>query len=67
MLYFALHALQHRGQESAGIAAIDGKKMIQYKNLGLVSEVFNPQSIAEFKVKKLPSAMSGILQRAAIR
>ncbi|HJA69206.1 MAG TPA: amidophosphoribosyltransferase [Firmicutes bacterium] len=53
VLYFALHALQHRGQESAGIAAIDGKKMIQYKNLGLVSEVFNPQSIAEFKGKKI--------------
>ncbi len=53
MLYFALHALQHRGQESAGIAAISGKKIVQYKNLGLVSEIFNPQSISQFKGQKI--------------
>lgn len=53
VLYFALHALQHRGQESAGIATINGKKIAQYKNLGLVSEVFNPQSISQFKGAKI--------------
>ncbi len=39
--YFGLHALQHRGQESAGIAVTDGKGMEVYKGMGLVSEVFN--------------------------
>jgi len=39
--YFGLYSLQHRGQESAGIAVYDGKRILQWKNLGLVSEVFN--------------------------
>jgi len=38
--YNALLALQHRGQESAGIAAISGKSILYHKNSGLVSEVF---------------------------
>ena len=41
LTYFALYALQHRGQESAGIAVSDGQKILIYKDLGLVSEVFN--------------------------
>lgn len=43
--YFALYALQHRGQESAGIAVSDGKKLLIYKDLGLVSEVFNEERL----------------------
>ena len=39
--YFGLYSLQHRGQESAGIAVYDGKRIREWKNLGLVSEVFN--------------------------
>ena len=38
--YFGLHALQHRGQESAGIAVGDGETVTVFKNLGLVSRVF---------------------------
>ncbi len=38
--YFALTSLQHRGQESAGIAVSDGNKIKLHKNMGLVSEVF---------------------------
>ena len=38
--YFALTSLQHRGQESAGIAVTDGKKIKLHKDMGLVSEVF---------------------------
>ena len=38
--YFALTALQHRGQESAGIAVSDGKKIKLHKDIGLVSDVF---------------------------
>ncbi len=39
--YLGLYALQHRGQESAGIAVYDRKKIREWKGLGLVSEVFN--------------------------
>ena len=38
--YWGLYALQHRGQESAGIAASDGKNMHIKKGMGLVAEVF---------------------------
>lgn len=40
LTYYGLHALQHRGQESAGIAAGDGETVTVAKNLGLVSRVF---------------------------
>ena len=40
-VYFGLHSLQHRGQDSAGIAANDGGQINFYKKSGLVTEVFN--------------------------
>lgn len=40
--FFGLHALQHRGQESAGIAVADGRNINVHKGMGLVTEVFNP-------------------------
>ena len=43
--YFGLYALQHRGQESAGIATSDGEKILVYKDLGLVSQVFDETSL----------------------
>lgn len=43
LAYFGLHALQHRGQEAAGIAASDGNEIKCYKGKGLLSEVFQPQ------------------------
>lgn len=46
--YFALHALQHRGQESAGIAASSGKSIIYHKDLGLVSDVFDAGALSVF-------------------
>ncbi len=48
-IYFALRALQHRGQESAGIAVQQGKKINCVKNLGLVSDVFNIKNISKLK------------------
>lgn len=39
--YYALSALQHRGQEAAGIAISDGSSIVVYKELGLVSQVFD--------------------------
>lgn len=41
LTYFGLYALQHRGQESAGIAVSDGRHTVVYKEMGLVSQVFN--------------------------
>ncbi len=41
LTYFGLYALQHRGQESAGIATFQGKQVRLYKDMGLVSQVFN--------------------------
>ena len=42
-LYYALYALQHRGQESAGISTYDGTRLCKQKGQGLVAEVFNPE------------------------
>ncbi|GAB3256116.1 amidophosphoribosyltransferase [Arthrobacter pigmenti] len=41
LAYYGLYALQHRGQESAGIATSDGDRISVYKDMGLVSQVFN--------------------------
>jgi len=40
LTYFGLYALQHRGQESAGIVSSDGEKVYEHKAMGLVPEVF---------------------------
>ena len=45
LTYYGLYALQHRGQESAGIAASDGKSILVYKDMGLVSQVFDETSL----------------------
>lgn len=41
LTYFGLHALQHRGQESAGISVSNGELLLTYKQLGLVTQVFS--------------------------
>ncbi|WP_417908749.1 amidophosphoribosyltransferase [Candidatus Electronema sp. PJ] len=45
LTYFGLYALQHRGQESAGIAAGNGQRMAVHKAMGLVPEVFTEASL----------------------
>lgn len=45
LTFFGLYALQHRGQESSGIASTDGKEMFCYKKEGLVAQVFNEEII----------------------
>ncbi len=45
MAYFALFALQHRGQEAAGIAVCDGETARIRKDTGLVSQVFTPENL----------------------
>jgi len=47
LTFFALFALQHRGQESAGIATTDGKKLKVYARMGLVSQVFDEDSLSQ--------------------
>lgn len=49
MAFFGLFALQHRGQEAAGIAVADGQTMSIYKNVGLVSQVFGPHTLDGLK------------------
>lgn len=49
MTYYALHSLQHRGQEGAGIAATDGKSLLIRKGQGLVAEVFNAQCMEKLQ------------------
>ena len=51
--YFGLYALQHRGQESAGIVASDGKKVSIHKAMGLVPEIFS-----EDILQGLPGSMA---------
>jgi len=46
LAYLGLHALQHRGQESAGIAASDEGRMAVYKAMGLVADIFNAEALA---------------------
>lgn len=45
LAFFGLFALQHRGQESAGIATADGSKLYSHKDMGLVAQVFSEDSI----------------------
>ena len=45
LTFFGLYSLQHRGQESAGIATSDGKKILVYKDMGLVSQVFSESAL----------------------
>ncbi len=47
LTFFAIFALQHRGQESAGIATTDGKRLQVYANMGLVSQVFSEDSLTQ--------------------
>jgi amidophosphoribosyltransferase len=52
-VYLGLYALQHRGQESAGIASADGQRLANIKGMGLVSEIFTDDVLA-----KLPGTMA---------
>jgi amidophosphoribosyltransferase len=46
LIYFGLFALQHRGQESAGIATSDGETVTVFKDMGLVAQVFDEPALA---------------------
>jgi amidophosphoribosyltransferase len=46
LTFYGLYALQHRGQESAGIATSDGTRILIFKDMGLVSQVFTESDLA---------------------
>ncbi len=47
--YLGLYSLQHRGQESAGIVSTDGQRLYSHREMGLVTEVFDEESISRLK------------------
>lgn len=49
MTYYGLYALQHRGQESAGIAVADGEKIEVHKGLGLLTDAFKEEDLKKLK------------------
>jgi amidophosphoribosyltransferase len=49
LTYFGLYALQHRGQEAAGISVSDGSQIVVFKDLGLVSQVFDEQVLSSLQ------------------
>ena len=49
LTYYGLYALQHRGQESAGIAVSNSRQILVYKDMGLVSQVFDESTLAALK------------------
>ena len=49
LAYLGLHALQHRGQESAGIVTTDGNQLSAYRGMGHVIDVFPPEQLARLK------------------
>ena len=48
-VYYGLYSLQHRGEESTGIASTDGTRILHYKGAGLVNNVFNPKKLEDLK------------------
>ena len=53
LAYLALYALQHRGQESAGIVSADGKRMYSHREMGLVQDIFTEEML-----QKLPGHLA---------
>ena len=49
LAYLGLHALQHRGQESAGIVSSDGLNLNQHKAMGLVADIFTEDVLAKLR------------------
>jgi amidophosphoribosyltransferase len=49
LAYLGLHALQHRGQESAGIVTSNGMMLNMHKSMGLVADIFNTEELAKLR------------------
>ena len=57
-LFDALTMLQHRGQESAGIASSDGDHVTVVKDMGLVSNVFDDRTLAALEWREIPRSLT---------
>ena len=61
--YYALHAMQHRGQEGCGIVVADGKRLVGHRNYGLVKEVFDQKQldrlVGDYSIGHVRYATSG--------
>ena len=67
LTFFALYALQHRGQESAGIAATDGRDLRVVRRMGLVGQVFaEPDLAVFFFLKDAPSSRMAWARRHGV-
>src|SRR5260370_1372923 len=64
LAYLGLYALQHRGQESAGIVSSDGKELYVHRAMGEVEEIFQPSVLAQLP-GKLALGHTGNLTNAA--
>ena len=53
-MYFGLYALQHRGQEAAGIAVSDGERTLAMRDAGLVSQIFDSQRLESLESGHMP-------------
>jgi len=62
-----LFALQHRGQESAGIAVSNGEQILVYKDMGLVSQVFDERALESLKGHIAVDASPGCGTRISVR
>jgi amidophosphoribosyltransferase len=56
LTYFGLYALQHRGQESAGIAVSNGTQIMVFKDMGLVSQVFDEATLNSLRGHLAPAS-----------
>jgi len=67
LAYYGLYALQHRGQEAAGIAVSNGNQILVYKDTGLVAQVFDESALrslaGQIAVGRRPKARE---RRAAV-
>ena len=64
--YYGLYALQHRGQEAAGIAVADGSQIVVFKDLGLVSQVFDEQTLSSLNGHIAVDQFSAWLRRKLV-
>ena len=65
LTYYGLYALQHRGQESAGITVADGHRLTTHKMMGLVADVFDEETLAaiETRTRKAGGEVVGLRER----